>query len=83
MTAARPQNGPMRWTFAAGMYRKIGEGLGLLEPAFPSETEFQPPSKEQVAKAEAAFKRMRARTKSLGIALNDVDVVSLKAGRRS
>jgi hypothetical protein len=32
---------------------------------------------EQVAKAEAAFQRMRARTKNLGIALSDEDVVSL------
>lgn len=67
------------------LYRKLGEGLGLLDP--PSHAKgahgYAPPTPEQVARAKNAVARMRARSKRLGISVSHDDIVAaIKAGRR-
>ena len=74
----------MKWTRAADWYRRLGEGLGLLDPHSPPASDYTPPTPNQVARAEAAFARMRSRSKKLGIAMSDSQIVALvKSGRRS
>lgn len=74
---------PYKPSFLADLYRKVGEGLGLIGGVQGDEAETPRRSVEDVKRAMAASESLRARARRLKMGLSEEDIVaSCRAGRR-